>query len=134
VADKNEKTPGITRAFWRDTLSKPKFWGNIALLIIVIVLLFTFTMRIPASVQFTKAHIETVAQHHTDYGTRPVYTATGTDGTYYPLVARSVDMPGELDIGQTVCLRVQKDRFTGRISARHAPENPTCRPNLHTTK
>lgn len=124
----------ITRAFWRNTLRDHKLWTNLAKLVVVIALLALFTMRIPASITHAEARIDTVAQHHTDYGSRPVYSATGLDGTHYPLVARSADMPGALDIGQTVCLRVQKDRFTGRISARHAPENPTCRPNLHTTK
>lgn len=99
-----------------------------------LVLLTILLVRIPASVTFTEARIETVAQFHSDEGTRQLYTATGLDGSHYPLVARSLDAPGPLLEGQTVCLRVQKDRFTGRISARHAPENPDCIPALHTSK
>ncbi|MEL7257587.1 MAG: hypothetical protein AAFN80_07040 [Pseudomonadota bacterium] len=103
-------------------------------MILSLLLLAILLVRIPASVTFTKARIDTVAQFQGDLGTRQVYTATGLEGQHYPLVARSLDAPGPLVEGQIVCLRVQKDRFTGRISARHAPENPTCRPNLHTTK
>lgn len=134
MEDKQKKTPGLTHAFWRDTLGRPKFWGSIALLVFVILLLPLFTLRIPASVVFTQARIDTVAQHQSDYGSRPIYTATGLDGQAYPLVSRSLDAPGPLTEGDVVCLRVQTDRFTGRITARHAPENPTCDPKMHTTK
>jgi hypothetical protein len=39
-----------------------------------------------------------------------------------------------LGVGDIICLRVQIDRFTGRKTARHAPEKPDCDLSSNTTK
>ncbi|MBY5987917.1 hypothetical protein [Roseovarius atlanticus] len=127
MTDEKRKTPGLTAALWRDLPGRRAFWASALLLAATLVLLAIFFVRIPASVDFMIARIDSITQIETDLGTRPAYTATTDTGRHFPLVAPNRLTP-LLAPGDRICLRVQTDRFTGRVTARHAVEAPECRP------
>ncbi|WP_135501432.1 hypothetical protein [Roseovarius aestuariivivens] len=127
MAEKPQKTPGLTAALWREMLGSRAWWGATLLFVGVILLLVLFFVRVPASVTFVPARIDSITQVDTDFGTRPAYTATTKAGRFFPLVTPNRLTP-LLAPGDRVCLRVQTDRFTGRVTARHAVENPACTP------
>lgn len=93
----------------------------------MLALLVVFFVRIPVSVDVLPARIDSITQVETDFGTRPAYTASTDAGRHFPIVAANRLTP-LLAPGDRICLRVQTDRFTGRVTARHAVEAPDCRP------
>lgn len=126
MTDEKRKTPGLTAALWRDLLGRRAWWGAVLLFLGVVAMLVVFFVRIPASVDFMTGRIDSITQVETDFGTRPAYTATTDAGRQSPLVTPNRLTP-LLAPGDRICLRVQTDRFTGRVTARHAVEAPDCR-------
>ena len=133
MPDRKRQTPGLSRALWRARLTNRTNWAAAAVLILTLALLALFLIRVPASVTYLTARIDATTFAQTDYGGRPVYAATGANGQSFPRVAAAPRSQTALSSGDTICLRVQTDRFTGRVTAQHAPEHPGCTPS-DTTK
>ncbi|MCG6904006.1 MAG: hypothetical protein LJE68_15135 [Rhodobacter sp.] len=110
---------GLRRRYISDKLKRPRTWLNIVLIIGVTALILVATLRIPASVTHQQARILAAGVAETDFGTRPIYRARlAEDRELYGITSeqntpKPVHKPGDL-----VCLRIQEDRFTGRITAR----------------
>lgn len=124
---RHRKTPGLTRALLRDLLHRRSFWTGVLSLCAVLALILILTVRIPASITHKTAYIQSSTPVKTKYGTRALYTARTEQGDSYnlgrPAWWRHTDL---LHPGDSVCLRIQKDRFTGRVTARVSETPGEC--------
>lgn len=121
----SKRTPGIGAARMRAMLGDRSLWTGLGLGAAVLAVAFLFGVRIPASVDRAEGQVLSASTVHTTTGNRPVFVVQTADGHRYHVGTGHLE-PWMAE-GAEVCLNVQTDRFTGRISARFAGAAP-CAP------
>jgi hypothetical protein len=109
------KAQSLTAVRLRHALADRTTWLAAIVIPAVVALILLATVRIPASIRHEVAAIIAVTITAGDHGNRPIYSAATADGREFSFSAASRLALAEP--GDRVCLRIQTDRFTGRVTA-----------------